>query len=522
MRHFKPFSISEDIRSAALQIEPQALSIESISAAFKAGEFTPIEATAACLLRINAAEPYLNAFIWLNQKVQQDADRAAAEIKRGGQRSPLHGVPIVLKDNMNLVGSRTTAGYAGFASDSRVLDPAKGAFNGIDLYPTRDASLVKSLKDAGAILIGKSNLPDFGLDGLRAQSSYNGDTFNAYHPNFAPGASSSGSASAVASGMGVVGLGTDTAGSILFPASAQSLVGLKPTYELVATEGIYPGLFNHDVAGPIARTVKDVAAVLDVIAGQGSKAADISKSLVAGALQGKRIGVFEAGIWAAELHPSIRAHYASILEKVRSMGASLVQTVFGDTDWRERWISRTAFPQCNAYLDGVDEFFATLGNGCPASREEFEERAGFPIGLGTTAPLFALLANPAINVRRDSKEMSVVLQDARSLTERYEQIMADKQIDALLMPRSTQPLPNLNGNTPKYLGDQVVGTEVNELGLPVVTVPAGYSEDGRPVAIDIVGSKRFAEAEVLALAYDFEQATRFRTPPPEFGSATFA
>lgn len=474
MRHFKPFSISEDIRSAALQIEPQALSTESISAAFKAGEFTPIEATAACLLRINAAEPYLNAFIWLNQKVQQDADRAAAEIKRGGQRSPLHGVPIVLKDNMNLVGSRTTAGYAGFASDSRVLDPAKGAFNGIDLYPTRDASLVKSLKDAGAILIGKSNLPDFGLDGLRAQSSYNGDTFNAYHPNFAPGASSSGSASAVASGMGVVGLGTDTAGSILFPASAQSLVGLKPTYELVATEGIYPGLFNHDVAGPIARTVKDVAAVLDVIAGQGSKTADISKSLVAGAL------------------------------------------------WRERWISRTAFPQCNAYLDGVDEFFATLGNGCPASREEFEERAGFPIGLGTTAPLFALLANPAINVRRDSKEMSVVLQDARSLTERYEQIMADKQIDALLMPRSTQPLPNLNGNTPKYLGDQVAGTEVNELGLPVVTVPAGYSEDGRPVAIDIVGSKRFAEAEILALAYDFEQATRFRTPPPEFGSASFA
>ncbi|WP_250523418.1 MULTISPECIES: amidase family protein [unclassified Caballeronia] len=105
MRHFKPFSISEDIRSAALQIEPQALSIESISAAFKAGEFTPIEATAACLLRINAAEPYLNAFIWLNQKVQQDAERAAAEIKRGGQRSPLHGVPIVLKDNMNLVGA---------------------------------------------------------------------------------------------------------------------------------------------------------------------------------------------------------------------------------------------------------------------------------------------------------------------------------------------------------------------------------------------------------------------------------
>ncbi|BBQ02338.1 hypothetical protein BSFA1_74660 (plasmid) [Burkholderia sp. SFA1] len=95
--------------------------------------------------------------------------------------------------------------------------------------------------------------------------------------------------------MGVVGLGTDTAGSVLFPASAQSLVGLKPTYELVATEGIYPGLFNHNVAGPIARTVKDVAAVLDVIAGQGSKTADISKSLVAGALQGKRIGLTQTG-----------------------------------------------------------------------------------------------------------------------------------------------------------------------------------------------------------------------------------
>jgi amidase len=154
---------------------------------------------------------------------------------------------------MNQVGFRTTAGYAGFASDDRVVDPTIGTFNGIDLVPQADATLVARLKAAGAVIVGNSTLPDFGLDGLRGASSHNDDTLNPYGASFAPGASSTG----VSAGFAPVAIGTDTAGSILFPASAQSLVGIKPSFGLVPTDGIFSGLSSHhDVAGPIAKTVR--------------------------------------------------------------------------------------------------------------------------------------------------------------------------------------------------------------------------------------------------------------------------
>jgi len=513
MRHFKPFAIPEDIRVEAASIDVTRLSVQSIGTALEEGRHSVAVFTAACLMRINQIEPYLNAFIWLNEDVLTDAAQADQEIRSGARRSALHGVPVVLKDNMNLANIRTTAGYAGFAADSRVIDQERGAFNGVDLIPSKDATLISKLKEAGAILLGKSNLPDFGLDGLRAQSSLNGDTLSAYNPRFAPGASSTGSATAVATGMGVVSIGTDTAGSILFPASAQSLVGIKPSLGLVPADGIFPGLFNHDVAGPIARSVADAAAVLDVIADRDSGARPYVQALVEGAFKGKRIGIFEEGIWADALHPAVRSRYDAMVAQIVKFGAEPVTTVFGDTDWKERWNSRRTFTQCNAYLDGVDAYLASLGGNNPTNRASFEEIAGFPIGLGNTAPLHGLLSNPAINAKMDSPAIKEVVDDARALAELYEKILADKRIDALFVPRSTQPLPDLDGNTPQYLGDQVVGTEVNELGLPVITVPAGYLDDGRPIAIDIVGSRRFSERDIISLAFDLETQTQLRVPP---------
>jgi amidase len=514
MRHFTPVSIPDHLRGRLADIDVMRLSIETIGGALSAGTYTVVELTAACVAQINLLEPYLNAFIWINRNALSDAGIADGEIARGKRRGPLHGVPVVIKDNMDLVGTRTTAGYSGFASNSRVVDPQRGTFNGVDLFPDRDARLVEKLKEAGAIILGKSNLPDFGLDGLRAQSSFNGDTLNVYNPAFAPGASSTGSASAVAAGMGVVAIGTDTAGSILFPASAQSLVGLKPSFGLVPKEGIFPGLFNHDVAGPITRSVADAATVLDVIADRKPDAPKYAEALHRGALRGKRIGLFEPGIWASKLHPLVKEHYGAMVEIATSqLGAQSVETVFGDTDWQARWSQRKAFAQCNAYLEGVDAYLAGLGGDNPPNRQAFEARAGFPLGVGTTAPLHALLSDPAINFEKDSPQVSEVIDMQASLAALYERILDEKQIDALFLPRSTQPLPDLDGNTVTYLGDQIAGTEVNELGLPVITLPAGYLADGRPIAIDIVGARRFSEAEILAMAYDFEQHTRLRNPP---------
>ena len=490
------------------------LSIDDMRSGYEGGAFAVQDVAASVLSRIAALEPFLNAFIWINERMGEDAERLDAAFTAGGKRGPLHGIPVVLKDNMNVAGVRTTAGYAGFASDDRVVDPVAGAFNGVDLVPQRDATLVARLRKAGALIVGKSNLPDFALDGLRADLSHNGDTLNPYGSKFAPGASSSGSAAAVATGMGVVSIGTDTAGSILFPVSAQSLVGLKPSFGLVPGDGIYPGLpSHHDVAGPIAKSVRDAAIVLEVLVGErGSKYTD---GLRKGALAGRTIGLFELGQWSADLHPAIADHYRKMVAVIEGLGARTVPVVFGDTDWVALWSKRTYFAACNSYWAEVDAFLAGLGGDAPASRSAFTERAGFDIGLGTTAPLFSLLANPEANVPADDPRLAAVIAEAGALRKHYEEILARKGVDALFVPRSVNSLPDLDGNTGAYLGDQVVGTQVNEMGLPAITVPAGFLADGRPIAIDIVGRGLHADAEILAYAYDFEQETRLRQPPPE-------
>mgnify|MGYP005810099481 CR=1 FL=1 len=528
MRHLRLPAPATDPNSLSVPDVP-ALTIAELNAGYDRGDFRPSDIAWACLARIARLEPRLNAFIVINEAILADAEKMDAAFRAGQRRGPLHGVPVVIKDNMNQAGFRTTAGYAGFAADDRVLDPAGGVFNGVDLFPTSDATIVARLKEAGALIVGKSNLPDFGLDGLRADSSYNGDTLNPYNAKFAPGASSTGSATAVSAGFGTVALGTDTAGSILFPASAQSLVGLKPSFGLVPIDGVFPGLSSHhDVAGPIAKTVYDTAALLDVIAGPTEKdprtlaAADAGAfrdggrylaALRPGALNGKRIGLFEPGQWAPALDPVIQQHYERMVAVIQSLGAQTVDNVFADTDWKERWDSRPWFVDCNSYLAGVDAFLAGLGGDNPASRAAFKARAGFDIGTGTTAPLYGLLADPRINVAAESPKLAALMETAANLRKLYEDILATKSIDALLMPRSVTPLPDLGGDTAAYLGDQVVGTQINEMGLPVITLPAGFLADGRPIAIDIVGRKRFTESELLGFAFDFEQATLFRRPP---------
>jgi amidase len=529
MRHLRLPELAQVPTSRPLP-DVANLTVEEIRAGYDKGAFLPSDIIRACLARIAKLEPFLNAFIAINDKMLIDAERADAELSAGHRRGSLHGIPVIIKDNMNQTGFRTTAGYAGFASDDRIVDPATGVFNGIDLFPMEDATLVARLKEAGAIIIGKSNLPDFGLDGLRADSSYNGDTLNPYGDRFAPGASSTGSATGVSVGFGTVSLGTDTAGSILFPASAQSLVGLKPSFGLVPIDGVFPGLSSHhDVAGPIAKTVYDAAALLDIIAGPTAKdprtlaAAEAGAfraqgsyvtALRKGAFKGKRIGLYEPGQWATDLHPAVEDHYRRMVAVIQSLGAEPIATVFGDTDWKKRWEARTAFTQCNSYLAGVDAFLAGLGDTNPDSRAAFKARAGFDIGLGTTAPLHGLLADQRINVASSDPRLKSVMETAAELRQVYEDILAKKSIEALFVPRSVTPLPNIDGDTSQYLADQVVGTEINEMGLPVITLPAGFLPDGRPIAIDIVGRARFTEAELLALAFDFEQATLLRRPPP--------
>ena len=222
-------------------------SIAEAAEQIRGKKISPVELVRECLERIDRLNPTLNAFITVTaDSAMAEAKKAEQEIQSGNWRGPLHGIPIGLKDLIDTAGVRTTAASAVFR----------------DRIPAEDADVVKKLKAAGAVFIGKQNLQEFAY-GSSSVISHFGPVRNPVNPEFIAGGSSSGSAAAVASGMCYAAIGTDTAGSIRQPASLCGVVGLKPSYGLVSTRGIIPLSQSLDHAGPITRTVEDAATVLE-------------------------------------------------------------------------------------------------------------------------------------------------------------------------------------------------------------------------------------------------------------------
>ena len=247
-------------KAAALapDIDIVELTIADVQKGFLAGRFTSKSLTRLHLERIEAYEPFYNAFTFMNPNAIAEA-RAIDERRKAGETlGPLAGVPVVVKEAMDFAGLPSIAGWARLSSRA----------GGVDLIPERDAPVVARLRSAGAVILGKTNITAFSHDGARANSSWDGPTFNAVDRAIAPGASSSGTATAVSGSFAVVGLAEETGGSIQNPASAQSLIGLKPTFALVPNSGVAPlAGSTRDVVGPHARTVIDAALLLDVLAG---------------------------------------------------------------------------------------------------------------------------------------------------------------------------------------------------------------------------------------------------------------
>ena len=227
------------------------LSIREAADLIRKKKVSPVDLTKACLARIDQANPSLNAFITITREsALQQAGVAESEVMRGNWRGPLHGVPIALKDLFDTAGVRTTA--------------ASGVFK--DRIPTEDAEVVRRLKTAGAVLLGKTNMQEFAFGGTSIVS-YFGAVHNPWELNHIPGGSSGGSAAALAADLCYAALGSDTAGSVRLPASHCGIVGLKPTYGLVSIRGVVPLSWSLDHVGPMARTVADTALLLQVIAG---------------------------------------------------------------------------------------------------------------------------------------------------------------------------------------------------------------------------------------------------------------
>ncbi len=279
------------------------LSIREAADLIRKKKVSPVDLTKACLARIDQANPSLNAFITITREsALQQAGVAESEVMRGNWRGPLHGVPIALKDLFDTAGVRTTA--------------ASGVFK--DRIPTEDAEVVRRLKAAGAVLLGKTNMQEFAFGGTSIVS-YFGPVHNPWEPNHIPGGSSGGSAAALAADLCYGALGSDTAGSVRLPASHCGIVGLKPTYGLVSIRGVIPLSWSLDHVGPMARTVTDTALLLQVIAGYDAQETtsvqmnvpDYSKALGA-KVSSLRIGIPREFFFAdldPEIDAAIRRHY---------------------------------------------------------------------------------------------------------------------------------------------------------------------------------------------------------------------
>ncbi len=456
---------------------------------------------------IDREGPGLRSVIEVNPDALSIADALDSERKEKGMRGPLHGIPVLIKDNIDTAdGMATTAG-------SLALVGSK---------PPEDAFIVRLLRGAGAVILGKTNLSEWAnIRSSRSTSGWSargGLTRNPYALDRNTSGSSSGSAAAVAASLCAAAIGTETDGSIVSPSNCCGIVGLKPTVGLVSRTGIIPISHTQDTAGPMARTVRDAAILLGVIAavdgedlatksGTRKGSADYTRYLDPAGLRGRRIGVARQYFG---FHEGVESVMESALDAIKDAGAMLVDPVeipsLGKFDDSESAVFRYELKaDLNAYL-------ARLGPGAPVhSLKEiidFNER-----NKQTEMPFFGqdIFIKSDAKGPLSSKEYRAALKKNLRLTrdEGIDAVMKKHRLDALLAPTGG----------PAWLTDLVNGDhfsgESSSLaavaGYPSITVPAG-AVFGLPVGISFFG-RAWSEPVLLAIAYSFEQVTKARRPP---------
>jgi aspartyl-tRNA(Asn)/glutamyl-tRNA(Gln) amidotransferase subunit A len=453
-------------------------SIRQISELLRAGSVSPVELIENCLANIKKLNPRLNAFITVTGELARaQARQAEAEIRRGDWRGPLHGVPLAFKDLIDTDGVRTTAASSLFK----------------DRVPAQDAEVVRRLKAAGAVLLGKQNLHEFAYGGSSMVSCF-GEVRNAWNPEYVAGGSSGGSATAVAAGLGYGAIGTDTAGSIREPAALCGVVGLKPTYGRVSARGVIPLSVSLDHVGPIARTVADAAIILQAIAGfdAGDRASvDIPVDDYLASL-GKNVKTLRIGVprkfFFEDLDPDIASATNHALSGLATMGAELRDI---------------ELPVPTDRTLQSAEAFAYHGEFVARSPELYQPETLRRIRAGANVGPEALLAcrRELERVRRD---IAATFADVDLLVTPTTPVPAPliaelKQNPDLLRPRELLLLRNTR--------------PINVWGLPAISIPCGFTPAGLPIGLQIVGP-HWGEAKVLQLAHAYEQATAWHKREP--------
>jgi amidase len=466
--------------------------IPELSAAMAAGTVTSQALVAAYLARIEAYDhrgPAINAIITINPGALAQAAALDRERAARGPRGPLHGIPIVLKDNYDTADLPTTAGSIALRGST----------------PDRDAFQVRKLREAGAVVVGKANLHEFAR-GITTISSLGGQTLNPYDPTRNPGGSSGGTGAAIAANFAAVGMGTDTCGSIRYPASHNSLVGLRPTLGLSSRSGIVPLSLSQDVGGPLARTVTDIAIVLDATVGAdpddpitsrgaAHRPASYLAALDRDGLRGARVGVLLPLFGEAQDDLRAGSVVRTAIQAMEQRGARAVPIASGDipTDADGVAIIRFDFAtDINAYLRRTPK----------APVRTHDEILDKHLVLPVLEQTFRRDA-----ASTDSDEYRAMVARHEALRASLVKIMDDQQVVALVYPTLRRTAAKIG--EPQAGGNCAASAAT---GLPAITVPAGFADDGMPVGLELLG-RAFAESDLLRLAYAFEQATHHRHPP---------
>ena len=491
----------------------EEVTVNQLLSSYEANEYTAEEVIQDYLNRIEQYEDTYNAFTYMNPHALEEAREIDRLRSEGEKLGPLAGVPVVIKEAVDVVGYPSTFGWA-------PLSPEAG---GIELMPTKDAPIARRLKEAGAIILGKTNIPAFSC-AYNANSSWDGPTYNAVDASLTPGGSSSGTATAVSGNFTVLGVAEETAGSIQVPAAAQAIVGIKTSFSLVPTTGVTPlAGSTRDVLGPHARTVEDAALMLDVIAGYSEEDPKTEASighipeggytsfLNTTSLKGKRIGLYGPGWRTEELSRETQELYAKAIEALQKEGAEVIKDPFAGSGLAEYVASIPNFLGLGmeSFFYDLENYLKNLNPADPTlSIKSVFAKAG-DIPWTAQGPL-ALVAD-IINEETAAADPSVL----PDLTEFYEvknellrmihEVMEKHDLDGFAFPQMPEAIPELKEEFVK----STTISEINVSGLPLITVPAGYYQSGSPFALAFFG-KMWSEGELIGMAYAYEQATKHR------------
>ncbi len=468
--------------------------IRDLQAALAAGRVTSAQLVDAYLARIDAYDrnpPFLHAILRVNPNARAEAARLDAERAAGHVRGPLHGIPVILKDNYDTADMPTSDGSVAMAG----------------VVPPSDAFQVKKLREAGAVILAKANMHEYAR-GITTISSLGGQTLNPYDPTRLPGGSSGGSAVAEAASFAALAWGSDTCGSIRIPSAFNDLFGLRPTKGLSSIAGIIPLSHTQDVGGPLARTATDLAIGLDATVGPdpndpatrilaGRPVPRFAASLDAGSLRGKRLGVLTSYFGAEpEDREAGRLVHAAI-DEMKAAGAEVVDVAIPGLDSlvdNAGVINYEFRSDIEAYLARMPDapvrtHHALLADGLFHVALEPRLETTDTVEIDGNAAYHAALA------RRDSARALVL------------QTMDARGLDAIVYPTENRP--------PAHLDEPQRGSTCSlsaVTGLPALSMPAGFTADGLPLGVELLG-RPLADTLLLSMAYAYEQATHPRRAP---------